>query len=186
MAAAYLTFLVLQGAALVPAYLALRPSAGSILNGIVGALGLVCMIAMHVYSIARRSSALRRRMRLSWWLHLHIYLGLQGILLTYVHCLPLLWRHGPPMLLNPGMLDLYALTIVFASGVFGRYLYAWMPKTASGHVEGPGGDGARPVLRRLFAAWIFVHRPLAAALYVITFVHVVLGALYNPWSEWIR
>lgn len=238
---------------LVPTYLVVRPAAGSIVNGIVGTVGLLCMIAMHVYSVARRHAALRRVMRLSWWLHLHIFLGLQGILLSYVHCLPLFWRHGPPILVNPGMLNLYALTIVFASGVFGRYLFAQVPKTLAGqHMsareldtaitalpddlpdevvalwhDAPqrGGFGGivaaararqqalrtlgtfdlapelealaarritlerqRAVLtsaRRFFATWIVVHRPLAVAMYLITAVHVLLGLLFTPWSEWL-
>ena len=99
---------------------------------IVGTVGLGCMIAMLIYSVARRSPALRRIMRLSTWLHLHIFLGLQGILLAYLHCLPIVWRHGTPILVNPGMLNLYALTVVFASGLFGRYLYAQVPKTLGG------------------------------------------------------
>ena len=128
----YLSFLVVEALWLVPTYFALRPAAGSIVNVVVGSVGLFCMIAMHVYSIARRNRRLRQVMRLSWWLHLHIFLGLQGILLSYLHCLPLLWRHGPPILVNPGMLNLYAITVVFASGVFGRYLFAQVPKTLGG------------------------------------------------------
>ncbi|MEN0061112.1 MAG: hypothetical protein AAGA48_03125 [Myxococcota bacterium] len=250
-AAAYLAFIAAQIAVLVPTYLVVRPSAGSILNGLVGTIGLVCMLAMHVYSVARRNATLRRWMRLSWWLHLHIFLGLEGIFLSYLHCLPLFWRHGTPILVNPGMLNLYALTVVFASGVFGRYLFAQVPKTLAGQhlsereleaeIAGlphampdevtalwqrpPARQGfmgmvaagfargralrelqllsvdpemerlaarrivlvrQRAVLqtaRRIFSTWIQVHRPMAAAFYVITLVHVVLGILFNPWSE---
>ncbi|MEO0600061.1 MAG: hypothetical protein AAF211_01420 [Myxococcota bacterium] len=183
MAAAYLGFLVLQAAVLVPTYLVVRPAAGSIVNGLVATIGLLCMIAMHVYSIARRNARLRRWMRLSWWLHLHIYLGLQGILLTYLHAMPLFWRHGPPILVNPAMLNLYALTVVFASGLFGRYLYARIPKTVAGL---PWTQGAkRTTSQRLFGTWIHVHRPIAAAMYLVTAVHVLLGVLFNSWSEWL-
>ena len=190
-------------------------------------------------------------MRLSLWLHLHIFLGLQGILLSYLHCLPLFWRHGPPILLNPGMLNLYALTVVFLSGLFGRYLYAQVPKTLGGqHLsareldaelaalpqalpaevialwkDAPSAPGflgmitaarsrrralrtlrrmklepdvqelaARRIVlehqkavvtsaRRIFSAWIILHRPVAAAMYLITAVHVVLGILFTPSLE---
>lgn len=128
--------LALEALGLGITYAAVRPSSGSALNVAVGTLGLVSMVAMLVYSIARRSATLRRVMRLSSWLGLHIFLGLQGILLAFVHCLPLLWREGWPILVNPGMLNLYAVAIVFASGLFGRYLYAQVPKTLGGqHLE---------------------------------------------------
>lgn len=246
--AIYLSLLFVEALVLVPAYLVLQPASGSLTNAIVGTVGVLCMIAMLVYSVARRSRTLRSMMRLSLWLHLHIFLGLQGILLVYLHCLPLLWRHGPPMLLNPGMLNLYALTVVFASGLFGRYLYAQVPKTLGGqHLAAkdldaeletlrepvpeevralwqgaPSGRGflsviaagrarrrALKALRRMvldpqlaalaerritlerqkavlgsaqgvFWLWIVLHRPVALAMYLITFVHVVLGILYTP------
>lgn len=124
--------LLFEAIVLVAFYLVMRPASGSWLNVIVGSLGLLSMIAMLVYSIARRSKTLRGVMRLSLWLQLHIFLGLQGILLTFVHCLPILWREGGLILVNPGMLNLYAVTVVFGSGVFGRYLYAQVPKTVGG------------------------------------------------------
>ena len=251
LAASYLSFLALQVIAGPAIYLWLRPSSGSLLNVVVGTVGVLCMIGMLVYSVARRSATLRRWMRLSLWLHLHIYLGLQGIFLAYLHCMPMLWRHGLPMLLNPGMLNLYALTTVFASGLFGRYLYAQVPKTLGGQhlstkevdaelasldqpvpaavqalwADPPRGGGVGGVLRaasarrtaladldamdldaelkalasrrivlvhqravvqtarRIFGAWIVLHRPIALAMYLITFVHVVLGVLYAPSLE---
>ncbi len=130
--ALYLAILTVEALVLVPFYVWLRPASGSGLNLVVGTVALASMIAMLVYSFARRMKFLRNVMRLSSWLHLHIFLGLQGILLAYVHCLPLFWRHGWPILVNPGMLNLYAVTIVFGSGLFGRYLYAQVPKTLGG------------------------------------------------------
>lgn len=131
-----LLVLVVEAVGLVAAYAWLQPESGSGINVIVGTLGLLSMIAMLVYSIARRSATLRRVMRLSGWLQLHIFLGLQGVLLSFVHCLPLIYREGWPILVNPGMLNLYAVAIVFASGLFGRYLYAQVPKTLGGqHIE---------------------------------------------------
>ncbi len=244
----YLPALALELAALAALYAWLQPAAGSLTNVIVGSIGLLCMIAMLVYSIARRSKLLRSWMRLSTWLHLHIFLGLQGIGLAYVHCLPLLWRGGSLNPLNPGMLNLYALTVVFASGLFGRYLFAQVPKTVGGQhlaaqeldaelsaLEQPvpaevralwselpvaGGvlgmlaasRGRRRALAKLrglslepevatlaarritlesqksvmtsacrvFWLWIVLHRPVAIALYLISFVHLVLGLLYTP------
>ncbi|MEQ1501184.1 MAG: hypothetical protein ABMB14_03090 [Myxococcota bacterium] len=127
-----LLILAVEAVVLVGVYLTVLPTSGSWLNVAVGSIGLASMIAMLVYSVARRSAALRRVMRLSTWLNLHIFLGVQGVLFTVVHCMPLLWRHGWPILVNPGMLNLYAVLVVFGSGMFGRYLYAQVPKTLGG------------------------------------------------------
>lgn len=244
--ALYLLVLVVEAAVLVPLYVVARPASGDALNLVVGTVALLSMIAMLVYSIARRSKFLRDRMRLSSWLHLHIFLGLQGVLLAYVHCLPLLWRHGWPILVNPGMLNLYAVTVVFASGLFGRYLYAQVPKTIGGQhlaakevdaelaslgdrvpkelarlwADAPGApsvfglvtaararNAALSALRRVplapevralaerrvvlehqkralasahrvFSFWIVAHRPIAAAMYLISAVHAALSLLF--------
>lgn len=242
----YLLLLAVQAVVLVPAYLVFRPESGSLVNLVVGAVALACMVAMLVYSIARRSRWLREWMRLSTWLHLHIFLGLEGVMLAYVHCLPLLWRHGWPILVNPGMLNLYAVTVVFASGLFGRYLYAQVPKTLGGqHLQAKElddelarltqglpdtitalwRDAPRPrgffgvisagqvrssrlrelrklpidpkvrelaarrvtlehqkaamgAAQRVFSWWILLHRPIAAAMYLLSFVHALLSLLF--------
>ena len=87
---------------LVPLYVWLKPDAGGWLNLIVGSLGLGSMIAMMAYSIARRSKTLREILRLSTWLHLHIFLGLTIFLIfpftRLVHMLSVpiryVWRPG--------------------------------------------------------------------------------------------
>ncbi len=244
--ALYLFVLLVEAVVLVPAYVWFRPASGSGVNLVVGTVALASMIAMLVYSLARRFKFLRDWMRLSSWLHLHIFLGLQGILLAYVHCLPLLWRHGWPILVNPGMLNLYAVTVVFLSGLFGRYLYAQVPKTLGGQhlaakevdqelaalggqvpaglerlwTDAPGapsvfglvtaararsqalralrGQPLAPEVRalaerrvtlehqkramasahRVFSWWILAHRPIALAMYLLSFVHAALSLLF--------
>lgn len=176
----YLAILSVEAVGLTALYLVVRPAAGSWLNIVVGSVGLLSMIAMLVYSIARRSRTLRGWMRLSAWLHLHIFLGLQGVLFVYVHCLTLFWRHGWPILVNPAMLNLYAVTIVFFSGLFGRYLYAWVPKNPSGQPVAGIGRGYA-VAQRVFSWWILLHRPIAAAMYLLSFVHVVLALAFRKW-----
>ncbi|MEQ1565808.1 MAG: hypothetical protein ABMA64_09240 [Myxococcota bacterium] len=244
--------LAAEALAMVAVYVVLRPESGSVLNAVVGAAALASMIAMLVYSVARRSSALRRVFRLSTWLVIHIFLGLQGVLLAYVHCLPMLWRHGWPMLLNPGLINLYLVTIVLVSGLFGRYLYAQVPKALGGqHLEAAALDaeiaalapvpaevaalwarapeprglfglvragfarrGALSALRRLnlqgpmkkaayrrvvlehhraaivtaqriFRHWIVLHRPLALAMYLFSFVHIAVALLFaSSWGWW--
>lgn len=128
----YFALLASEAVGLLAVYATVQPASSSPLNVAVGSLGLASMVVMLVYSIARRSKALRAVARLSTWLHLHIFLGLQGILLVFVHSMPMLWREGHAALLNPGVLNLIAVGIVFASGLFGRYLYAQVPKTLGG------------------------------------------------------
>lgn len=244
----YFLILAAEAVGMTGLYLWLRPESASWLNLIVGTVALGSMILMLVYSLARRSKFLRDRMRLSAWLHLHIFLGLQGILLAFVHCLPLLWRGGWPMWVNPGMLNLYAVAVVFASGLFGRYLFGQVPKTLGGQhlaakavdeelaaLEQPVPDEVRalwasaPAARsfvglisaraarrravrslrrmklepklaglcerrvvlehqkaslqyaqRIFRWWILLHRPVAATMYLLSFVHVILAIAFSP------
>jgi hypothetical protein len=244
--------LVIEAVALLALYLTVQPASGSWLNVAVGSIALASMVGMLVYSLARRIAALRNLMRLSGWLQLHIFLGLQGVLFAFVHCLPLLWRHGWPILFNPGMLNLYAVTTVFLSGLFGRYLYAQVPKTLGGrhmalkavdeelaqdaaaipepvrqlwdHTPGagsifgivPAGLRRRRALRRLarmrldpdvrrlaarrlilehqrasvrvtqrlFRLWIVLHRPVAAGMYLLSAVHVLVSVLFSTGWGW--
>ena len=128
----YFALLLLEGVGLTVTYAVVQPASSSLFNVAVGSVGLASMVIMLIYSVARRSRALRSMARLSTWLHLHIFLGLQGVLLVFFHCVPMLYREGHAALLNPGILNLIAVTIVFGSGVFGRYLYAQVPKTLGG------------------------------------------------------
>ena len=215
-----------------------------------GWAGLGSMIVMLVYSIARRSAALRRWAALKIWLHLHIFLGLQGVLFVFFHCWTLLFgRTAPVSFGNPAVLNALAVLVVFASGLFGRYLYSLLPRTLRGEqmaareaeeelrrlddaalpasvLELGGGAEARKGLadlvrtdlatrarlrelgqldlapevrvlaerrvrlqRRLaalsvagpwFELWIFLHRPIAAVMYVLSVVHVVLSYMFSP------
>lgn len=95
--------------------------------------GLVSMVVMLIYSVARRSKALRRIAPLKVWLHFHIFCGVQGVLLVFFHCWPMMFeRPGPIRWLNPGVLNALAVLVVFLSGLFGRYLYAMVPHSLSG------------------------------------------------------
>ena len=97
-----------------------------------GWVGLGSMIVMLIYSIARRSRALRELARLSAWLHFHIFLGMQGMICVTFHSLHLFTRDYAVNLLNPAVLNFIAVAIVFFSGLFGRYLYSFIPHTLGG------------------------------------------------------
>lgn len=244
----YFALLAAEAIGLTAVYAVLRPESSSLLNVALGSIGLASMVVMLVYSIARRSKLLRGWARLSTWLHLHIFLGLQGVLLVFFHCVPMLYREGHAALLNPGILNLIAVSVVFFSGLFGRYLYAQVPKTLGGQhlaireleeelkqldsqvprevhalwASAPqrggvfaivGSDmqrrgalrklnsmGLEPEVRALaarrvtlewqkavlggaqgiFRLWILLHRPLAIAMYFLSFVHIALALMFTP------
>ena len=216
-----------------------------------GTLGLASMVIMLVYSFARRITLLRNVARLSVWLHLHIFLGLQGFVFVVFHSLPM-FTGARFMWLNPGVLNFWAVVVVIASGVFGRWLFAQVPKTLGGQhmaakeVEAElqslqtaqgvslpaevtalwkgvpetrsifgvvqadlnrrsavrrlrrmGLDpdvfalaarrlqlerhkAALSVTQRVFRWWIILHRPIAAILYILSVVHLLLALMFTP------
>jgi len=97
-----------------------------------GWVGLGSMVVMLIYSVARRSKALRDLARLSAWLHFHIFLGVQGMVCVVFHSLHLFTRSYGFNWLNPAVLNFIAVAIVFFSGLFGRYLYSFLPRTMGG------------------------------------------------------
>ena len=108
------------------------PAPTSAFNINLGWIGLGSMIVMLIYSVARRSRALRQIARLSAWLHFHIFLGVQGMVCVFFHSLHLFTRAYEVNLLNPAVLNFGAVVIVFLSGLFGRYLYSFIPHTLGG------------------------------------------------------
>src|SRR5205823_145201 len=84
------------------------------------------MVLMHVYSIRKRVRALAQFGRLSAWLKLHIFLGLQGALLVCFHSAHL------KTVGNIAGATIAVTLVVVASGIFGRYLYSQIPKGLTG------------------------------------------------------
>lgn len=212
-----------------------------------GSLGLGSMVVLLAYSLARRSAAIRRIAQLKVWLHLHIFLALQGFVFVVFHSLPMFWN-ATFHWLNPAVLNFIGVCIVIASGVFGRWLFAQVPKTLGGrhmaakeveaelagmqadlpssitrlwgdlpqtrsflgilaadryrrgalrelraldlpdHVRAlaerrlrlEGHKAALSVTQRVFRWWILLHRPLAAILYILSVVHVLLSLMFTP------
>jgi hypothetical protein len=97
-----------------------------------GWVGLGSMVVMLIYSVARRSRVLREWARLSAWLHFHIFLGVQGFVCVVFHSMHLFTRTYATNLLNPAVLNFIAVCVVFFSGLFGRYLYSFLPRTLGG------------------------------------------------------
>jgi hypothetical protein len=104
-----------------------RPTtAGDPVGHGIGWVGTASMCIMHVYSLRKRVRAWSRWGRLRTWLQFHIFMGLQGALLVTFHSLHL------ATLVNLSGLTLLMTLIVVASGIFGRYLYSFIPKGLSG------------------------------------------------------
>ena len=167
---AYASILIVELVGLSVLYALRMPASSSAIGTALGWGALLSMIVMLVYSIARRSRALRNVARLSYWLHFHIFLGFQGFLFAVFHSMPL-FAKDHLALLNPGLLSFVAATVVFSSGVFGRWLFGRLPR-------GPDGEPIRT--QRVFALWIILHRPLAAGMYVLAFMHVALSYMFTP------
>jgi hypothetical protein len=113
-------------------YLTDAPASSSSFSINLGWVGLGSMLALLVYSVARRSKTLRRWARLSYWLHFHIFLACQGVLCVFFHCWHLFTKTTPTNLLNPAFLSGVGTAIIFFSGLFGRYLYSLLPRTLGG------------------------------------------------------
>lgn len=115
--------LPLQERAFSPLYDAMKP-AGTIghLYGIVGTA--MVLIGVVMYSLRKRFGVLARLGRLKYWLEAHIFLCTLGPFLVLLHTT---FRFG-------GIVSIafWSMTVVVASGVFGRYVYARIPKTVNG------------------------------------------------------
>jgi hypothetical protein len=122
----YYLVLVGEAFALLWLYWTREVTAGGRVGHLIGWAGTGSMCLMHVYSLRRRVRALNRLGRLSTWLHVHIFLGLQGAMLVCFHSAHL------QTLTNISGLTIVLTLVVVCSGMFGRYLYSLLPKSVSG------------------------------------------------------
>ncbi len=243
----YFVIIVIETIYLASIYIKNPPESSAPLSIYLGWGGLIAMVVMLVYSIARRSRGLRQFVRLSAWLHLHIFLGFQGMLLVGFHSAHLFTREAPISPLNPGFLSFVFVLIVFFSGIFGRYMYSLLPRSVHGErmevrdvdaelsalgnlpaevvalsKKGPSPSGLIELMRadfdarrarralsgmsltpqvralaerrlilerrmiayaaanKVFSRWIIAHRPIAAMMYVLAAVHVILAYMFTP------
>jgi hypothetical protein len=178
---AYWALLLAEAAVLAAAYATAAPAPSDPLSIWLGWGGVASMVVMLVYSVARRSKRLRDAMRLSAWLHLHIFLGLQGVLFVFFHSIHLWTRLGTVIWTNPAVLSFLSVAVVFFSGLFGRYLYGWLPRTIGNAFGADQPDRSGPGrIHRIFGSWIVLHRPLAAGMFVLAALHIVLAYMFTP------
>lgn len=90
--------------------------------GVVGTLMLVVGVA--TYSIRKRARRFQRVGNLSGWLDFHIFLCTLGPFLVVLHT--------DFKVTGIVAIAFWSMLIVVASGVFGRYVYARIPKTLNG------------------------------------------------------
>ena len=178
---AYWAVLLAEAVALGVVYATVSPAPSDPFSIWLGWGGVVSMVVMLIYSVARRSKRLRDVLRLSAWLHFHIFMGLQGVLFVFFHSLHLWTRLGTVVWTNPAVLSFLSVAIVFGSGIFGRYLYAWLPRHVGGALGADQPDRKGPSgVQRVFSSWIVLHRPLAAAMFLLAFVHIALAYMFTP------
>jgi hypothetical protein len=149
------------------------PAAGELFGHTLGILGFVLMILTEtVYSLRKRTRSARWG-KMSEWLQFHIFTGLVGPFMVFLHTS---WKFN-------GLAGAVTLMtgIVVISGFIGRYIYTRIPRTVDGiEIETPLGEAQAAAIanaRRLLALWHTIHIPIGMALFTAAFVHIG-GALY--------
>lgn len=94
--------------------------------GIVGTAMIV--VGVGSYALRKRVRWLSRLGKLKQWLQFHIFLCLLGPFLVLLHTT---FKFGGLV-----AIAFWSMTLVVASGVFGRWVYVWIPKTANGRFLG--------------------------------------------------
>jgi hypothetical protein len=128
----YVALWVAEAAYLARRYAVDPPASTDPFSVALGWFGLIAMVVLLVYSIARRSRTLRQWGRLSAWLHFHIYMACAGVLAVFFHCWHFFFAERASNLLSPAVLSGAATAVVFFSGLVGRYLYSLLPRTMGG------------------------------------------------------
>ena len=93
--------------------------------GVIGA-GMIA-VGVALYSTRKRWSALSRFGRLEHWLDVHIFLCTLGAFLVVLHTT---FRVGGLV-----SISFWSMIVVTISGIFGRYVYFWIPRTIEGHAR---------------------------------------------------
>ena len=88
-----------------------------------GWAGVGSMIVMQVYSLRRRVRALQNLGSLRGWLDMHVFLGLQGFVLVAYHSI------GITVNANLAAVNFGLVALVVITGLTGRYLYSFIPRT---------------------------------------------------------
>jgi hypothetical protein len=101
--------------------------AGGALGVGLGVAGTALMVAMLLYSLRKAWTRADWMGSLAGWLRFHIVCGVMGPIFIVLHG-GLVWPRG---LIALGF---WCMVLVGVSGVFGRYVYSFFPRTAGGRV----------------------------------------------------
>jgi hypothetical protein len=134
-----------------------------------GWAGCASMLAMQVYSLRRRIRALQALGALHAWLDLHVFLGLQGLVLVAYHGAGL-WRRT-----GLATIDFALVAIIVVSGAVGRYLYRRIPRARARAAQ---RSAVLDLAERWLSRWIVLHRPLSLLLLALTTLHVLAHFAY--------
>jgi hypothetical protein len=164
-----------------------------------GWIGTGSMLLMQVYSLRRRFRFMWRFGAISHWLSAHIFLGLQGFVFVAYHSIGVNFDH------RVAGVNIVLLTVIVATGIFGRYLYGLLPKThfelnqklamVEAETMAPEGSMMRRLsdhridrlaqsarvagyAERWFSHWTLFHRPLSFLFLGVTFLHVLAHFVY--------
>jgi hypothetical protein len=139
------------------------PAAGELFGHTLGILGFVLMLMTEVLYSLRKRSRFTTWGKMSNWLQFHIFTGLVGPFMVFLHTS---WKFNG----LAGVVTLMTL-VVMLSGVIGRYIYTRIPL----------GEAQATVLagtRRLMAIWHTIHIPLGMALFTAAFYHIGAALYY--------
>ena len=100
------------------------PASSELLGHSLGILGFLMMLMTETLYSLRKRSANARWGRMSTWLQFHIFTGLVGPFLVFLHTS---WKFNG----LAGVVTLMTGLVVF-SGFLGRYIYTAVPRTADG------------------------------------------------------
>jgi hypothetical protein len=90
--------------------------------GIVGSIMIIVGVTM--YTARKRFRVMARIGKLKHWLEVHIFLCTLGPFLVLLHTT---FKFGGLV-----SISFWSMALVVASGIFGRYVYVWIPKTLNG------------------------------------------------------
>lgn len=106
-----------------PLHVVLASGAGG--GAFLGIVGLSLMLAMLAYSVRKRFASVRWLGPQSLWLIFHIICGITGPLFIVMHA-------GMQMPSGLVAVAFWCMVMVAASGIFGRYVYGFLPRLEGG------------------------------------------------------
>lgn len=161
------------------------PAASGLIGHSIGVLGFGLMLVTETLYSWRKRARGRTLGRMSTWLKFHIFTGLVGPYMVFLHTA---WKfHGL------AGVTLLMTAVVVASGFFGRYIYTAVPRTVDGAVV-----ERAEIQRRLESAEAALAKVLGARAAaqelrdpsVVNGMLMVLGRFVYAWGDawraWIR